>query len=347
MLKEVFLIEEGLLLYHYSKMDSEAEGDSDQVILSSGLLSAIRDFSQHARSKVLESFTTEAEVFLFAGIDNTQRVLVGVFDSRAPRQVAQETMMRVRDLMRRVEMPEIDGVQLPQEEKHKISRAIDAIVVQLFGEQEIEAYMQHLLEDRNDIPLAFVVDLAQRKAVAAFARPKPLYREEQVREILLLHDTLVTTLSRVLSAQEYRQFLLTASGYAIAVCWSGNLLSVASGTIQTPESTVMQIAGSMCHMDPASAQEQHIWTGQFANRSLLSQDGVLLHESGARMPPVAGVFLSTLVNNLDSLVRLITRRRFQRFELIFGKDARGRLVMERTGDSGVTVEVGGIGGQTT
>ena len=77
MLKEVFVIEEGILQYHYSS-DKDTD-DSDDAVLSSGLLTAIRDFSQHARSDVLDSFSTETEYFLFTACPNSRRIIVGVF----------------------------------------------------------------------------------------------------------------------------------------------------------------------------------------------------------------------------------------------------------------------------
>ncbi|MFW9919344.1 MAG: hypothetical protein ACFFED_07080, partial [Candidatus Thorarchaeota archaeon] len=93
MLKEVFVIEDGILQYHYS--EDHRSDDSDQAVLSSGLLSAIRDFSAQARSDVLQSFATENEYFLFTVCDISKKIIGGVFDRRAPQQVARESLERM------------------------------------------------------------------------------------------------------------------------------------------------------------------------------------------------------------------------------------------------------------
>ncbi|MHA2306466.1 MAG: hypothetical protein ACXACU_13865, partial [Candidatus Hodarchaeales archaeon] len=74
MLKEIFVIADGILYFHYSCDPSTL--DSDETILSSALLTAIQSFSEQARTDALESFVMANEYFLFKKMIPTDKTLV-------------------------------------------------------------------------------------------------------------------------------------------------------------------------------------------------------------------------------------------------------------------------------
>jgi len=336
LLKEVFVIYEGLLSFHYLR--SGESSDSDQAILSSGLLSAIRDFSQQARSNALESFYSENEFFLFSAMHARGLVMACVFERDAPQKVANEAVSRIRDLLDSVEIP-TSGLQLEEQKKDQLRKSIEEIVVQLFGVEDIEARAHQILDNRTDIPLAFVLDITQRKTMAKFARPRPLYREEQVQEFLLVHDTLLRVLGKIGPYESYRYFVLDTNDYSIAGCWSGRMLSVTTGSMRTPGNVVLDVAGLLCHQPLNAADGSVTETHVRVNRSRLTKDGDVIHEEGWVLPPLTGIFLSTLVNNLGSFIRLLTRRSFDRFEAVFSTAPEMKLILQRGRADETTVEL--------
>ena len=196
MLKEIFVIDRSVLQFHYSS--DRSTSDDDKAVLSSGFLSAIQDFSAHARADVLDSFSTENEYFLYLRIPDTEEVLVGVFARKAPEVFAREAMEKIKQLFTSVQKPEIEGMQLDPYVKEELRGKIDRINVQLFSDEKLSSIVVELLEERGDIPLAFLVDSTTNAIITKFSRPRPLFKENQVREFLLIHSTLIKTLESLI-----------------------------------------------------------------------------------------------------------------------------------------------------
>ena len=93
--EEVFVISHGLLYFHFGTEPT----DSDQVILSSGLLSAIRDFSEGTRSSNLDQFSTSTEFFLFEKCCTSDKVIVGVFSRDTSESLARKALAQVNTII--------------------------------------------------------------------------------------------------------------------------------------------------------------------------------------------------------------------------------------------------------
>ena len=328
MMKEIFVISHGILAFHYSSEKSRS--DSDQAILSSGLLSAIQDFSTHARSDILESFSTENEYFVFAPCPESERVIVGVFDRRAQEQLARDALGRVRDLISNADLPDINSEQMSHDRKEELRDSIDTISLQLFGSKQISSHVNELLSNRTDIPLAFVIDTNTKEVMTHFARPKPLFRLSQANEFLLLHSTLCKTLSRFSISEDYRYFTLGSRQYTTAVCWSGGMICVASGAMQTPDSDVLDAAAKMCYYPSINSLLELSDNSVLLGCAILSVDGKLAHKEGQTFSPMAAVLISTLTKNLDTFFKALNRRPFEKFTVAAEGEKKVTLVIEKT-----------------
>ncbi|MHA1906584.1 MAG: hypothetical protein ACW98Y_04765 [Candidatus Thorarchaeota archaeon] len=336
MLKEVFVIEEGILQYHFNA--DKGTDDSDDAVLSSGLLTAIRDFSQHARSDVLDSFSTETEYFLFTAVPSSRRIIVGVFDRRTPMQVARDFLLRMIEVVEAAHLPSGTGEMPSSEKKLEIRQKIERIATQLFGRDALAQYIEEILEGRNDIPLAFLVDFYDKTLLAHFARPRPLFKEQQVQEFLLLHSTLLTSLPKLGIEGEYESFLIESQDYVVSGCRGGRLLSVASGAMKTPAENVESASYQMCYDLQAESPDYDSEVAQTISKGRILSDGSEKHEDGQPLPPTSRIFVSTLVNNIDSFFGAINRRKFSRFEVRSGKDPSKALVLKRS-DSETGIEI--------
>jgi hypothetical protein len=313
MLKEVFVIDSGILLLHYS--EDKTASESDQAVLSSGFMSAIRDFSKETRAEVVDSLSTETEYILFVSNPDSGLVTVGVFDRRASQRVAREALEKAQEIVEEFDIPRT-GVQLEQKLKEEFRGRIESLSAQLFGTEYLDAYINDVLASRTDISLAFLLDSEKKEVVAQFARPKPLFREEQVREFLLAHSTLLRTLSKLEVAESYNYFTLQSSGYVVASCWSGNLLSVTSGAMRTSKGDVLDAAATVCYHTSAKSLAALSPDPTTLSKATISSDGTMDQEDGKKLPPASAVFLSTLANNLDGFFKSMTRRNFEGFEVI-------------------------------
>ncbi len=310
MLKEVFLIDRSVLQFHYNSEGVSYE--DDKAILSSGFLSAIQDFSSHARSDILESFSTENEYFLFQQCKDSLRILVGVFDRRASEPIARKVLNDIMSLLRTVEMPDTDGLQLPQDVKAGIRDRIDNIQLQYFGSEQLGRIVTDILESRSDIPLAFLIDITDNSMITKFSRPRPLFKMEQVRDFLLVHTTLQKTLNSLDLPTDYSNFMIESQDYAIVACTSGRLVSVAAGAMKTPTLDVYGAAMSMCEATPISNPRIPDYSESSKSKSVLLNDGTIRNLHGS-IPLKSNIQLSTLINNIDGFSRILTRRSFVKF----------------------------------
>jgi len=311
MLREIFLIDRSVLQYHYSNDISSS--DDDKAVLSSGFLSAIQDFSTHARSDALESFSTGNEYFLYLQGRESGRVLVGVFDRKTPENLAREAMEKIMDYIIKVKMPETEGKQLPREEKEKIGVHIEKINMQLFSDDRLSSMVLEALEGRSDIPLAFLVDSNDSSVIASFARPKPLFKQMQVREFLLVHSTLKKTLETLGLNDNYSYFIMESDDYTVVACNGGRLLSVASGAMRTPRENVYEAATTICYAESFEAEivltseETMIGTLTFSKSEGISE------KEGKEIPQESIIFISSLIKNIDTMFKSLTRRPYRRF----------------------------------
>ncbi len=327
MLKEIFVIEEGILQFHYST--DKSQDDSDNAVLSSGLLTAIRDFSQHARSDVLDSFSTETEYFLFTAFPTSRRIIVGVFDRRAPRQVAKDFLQRMVEIVKAADLPSGTGEMPSKEKKLELRQKIERVSTQLFGRDALAQYIQEILDGHTDIPLAFLVDSYDKTLLAHFARPSPLFKEKQVQEFLLLHSTLLSSLPKLGLDGEYESFLIESSDYVVSGCRGGRLLSIASGAMRTPAENVESVSYQMCFDLEAESPDYSSENAQILSKTQILKNGTERLEEGLPLPPSSRIFVSTLVNNIDNFFGAINRRKFTKFEVRAGKDPVKALRLEK------------------
>lgn len=313
MLKEIFVIDSGILLFHYT-IDHDAS-DSDQAVLSSGFMSAIRDFGKETRSEVIDSLSTETEYIFFTSNVSTGVVTVGVFDRKAPENIAREALEKAHEIVSRVELPS-SGLQLEPYQKEELRKKLDTLSAQFFGTEYLDAYVNQLLESRTDISLAFLLDSEKKEVIAKFARPKPLYKEELVREFLLAHSTILRALSRVGISEGYKYFIIQSPEYTVASCWSGNLLSVTSGAMRTSKRSVLEAAAAVCYHTSTESLASLNLTPDLVTMATLAENGTLAHVAGKELPSVSSVFLSTLANNMDGFFRSVTRRSFESCTII-------------------------------
>ncbi len=337
MLKEVYVITGGILVFHYNK--EHGSSDSDEAVLSSGLLSAIRDFSEHTRSDVLESFSTENEYFIFLQGLKQEHVIVGVFDRLAPQNLARNTLSKVRDAFGMVKMPDIDGLQMEMSLKQELREKIRSIEDQVFRTEQLEDHVNQLLRDRTDIQIAFIVNADSKEVLARFSRPAPLFRDNQVQEFLLVHSTLTKTIGNMNLGEEYDHFTLQSPQYSIASCWRGQLLTVASGALQISLNDVIDAGFKMCYESgPDSStivDEQNLIT-----RSTLLKDGSVEHHEGEKLQLMSYVSLSTLCTNLEAFFKSVNRRMFKEFSVVTKGSMIHRIMLERdAADDSTTVRI--------
>ncbi|MFX1607110.1 MAG: hypothetical protein ACFFDD_14545 [Promethearchaeota archaeon] len=333
MIREIFLIDRSVLQFHYSS--DKLTSDDDKAVLSSGFFSAIQDFSTHARSDALDSFSTETEYFLYLRFPESERVLVGVFDRRAPEEFAREAMEKIMVILLKVRFPEIDGMQLLEDEKEMIREHIEMINIQLFSNERLSSIVHETLEGRSDIPLAFLVDSTDGSVIVSFSRPKPLFKQNQVREFLLVHSTLQKLFESLETAQDYSYFVVESDDYTVVACNGGRLLSVASGAMRIPKENVYEAATTICFAENFEAEIALTSKVTLVGKLIFATNGRLSEKDGKEISQNSIIFISSLIKNIDSMFKTLTRRPYRQF---FARSSgQGTLGITLSSTSGMTL----------
>ncbi|MFW9997244.1 MAG: hypothetical protein ACFFD4_34690, partial [Candidatus Odinarchaeota archaeon] len=221
---------------------------------------------------------------------------------------------------------------LATEEKKQLKEQIAVLVSQFFGVEDEQVHIKELLEKRTTVQLAFLVDRDEKKTIASFARPRPLFKESQVKELLLLLSTLDNALSKLEISGTCSYFVLKSSEYVIGSCYcgSGKNISLAVGTLRTTETEVLDAAVKMCHYNSLeSVTAIPIKNPVVTTRASLLKAGSIVHEEGSPLPHLSEIFLSTLVNNLNNFFKLINRRSFEEFLAIVSEEKLTGLSISR------------------
>ncbi len=328
MIREIFLIDRSVLQFHFSS--DQSTSDDDKAVLSSGFFSAIQDFSAHARSDALDSFSTETESFLYLRLPDAERILVGVFDRKAPEDLAREAMEKITAVLIKVKFPEVEGMQLPQDEKVKLREHIDRFNTQLFSNEKLSSIVLQTLEGRSDIPLAFLVDSNDNTVIASFSRPKPLFKPTQVREFLLVHSTLLNSLENLGIGPDYSYFVIESDDYTVVACNGGRLLSVASGAMRIPKENVYEAATTICYAEDFAAEIALASEETTIGKIVFASNGHVSEQDGQEISQKSIIFISSLIKNLDTMFKALTRRPFKRFFARTGGQGKWGFTLHNT-----------------
>ena len=195
--------------------------------------------------------------------------------------------------------------------------------------------MIQTLQNRSDIPLAFLVDSTDSSVIASFSRPKPLFKESQVREFLLAHSTLQKTFESLGLDQDYSYFVVESDDYTVVACRGGRLLSLASGAMRTPKENVYEAATTICYAENFEADIALASTETMVGKLIFSTEGRVSEKSGKVIPQKAIIFISSLIKNIESMFKSLTRRPFTRFFAKTGDQELTGITLLKT--SGMTL----------
>ena len=119
----------------------------------------------------------------------------------------------------------------------------------------------------------------------------------------------------------------------MASVFCGKKISIATGSMNSLEEDVLSAALQMCYFSSLNSLTGSQGEEKEYSSSIIKHDGTIEHVKGTKLPNVASVFLLTLINNLNSFSKLLTRRRFVEFRLATSGEITYKLVLQRKGVS--------------
>jgi hypothetical protein len=126
---------------------------------------------------------------------------------------------------------------------------------------------------------------------------------------------------------------IESDDYAVVACNGGRLLSVAGGAMRTPVDDVYDVATSICYADAFDPTLDQPPAEKIITTISLFEDGRVMAHSGREIPHKAQIFISSLVKNVDSMFKLMTRRPFSRFYAKTSGEKPWNIILQRIKDN--------------
>ena len=128
-----------------------------------------------------------------------------------------------------------------------------------------------------------------------------------------MHSTAIKTFESLGIQRSYSFLTIESDDYAVVACNGGRLLSVAGGAMRTPVDDVYAAATSICYADAFDPSLDKPQPDKIIGSITLQDDGRVVEQSGVEISHKAQIFISSLVKNVDSTFKLMTRRPVSRF----------------------------------
>ena len=106
---------------------------------------------------------------------------------------------------------------------------------------------------------------------------------------------------------------MESDDYTVVACNGGRLLSVATGAMRIPKENVYEAATTICYAESFEAEIALTSAESLVGKLIYSTDGRISEKDGRQFSQNSIIFISSLLKNLDSMFKTLTRRPYKRF----------------------------------
>lgn len=331
MLREVYIIANGLNLFHYS-----SDLNDDNVVksnLTSGFLSALQSFSLQARESAIEFFSSKDEYFLFTPLGISEMMLVCVFDKATQREIADSLLKQIRVILLNSYIAQPDFSNTIYVDKNRIIfDEIRELTQNPFDSQYLVSIAGKIFDKENSISSMRVINLQSNEIYYENARPKPLLKEIQISELNLL----LAAIGKLCERFEYPNFEFVTI----------NCQSSIFALFRKIDTLVVMFSSGMVNLDQIKQNVLQIFENKtskefFAgyNENQIAESAVNLNSSGeiisqrGQIPfPMIEIFLSTAINALDRFVSSYIRKNFKDVTIYFPNESKSSIEIMKLHD---------------
>lgn len=206
-LKEIFVIEDGINIFHYVRGDDDTRILTDPV-LTSGFLSALQSFTREARSGSINSYSSDSENVIFKKIENTNKQLIAIFSKNTDDQMAEALINQIDKILSRSKiMFEVNVDVSNTKEGKKIISKIEKLIQQPTT-QKTQIELATKLFDNSKVDFIAIYDFKKQKSLLKKQTGKS-NRQGLSKHIFPLHDAITNFISQLNLGNEYS--MVTAS----------------------------------------------------------------------------------------------------------------------------------------
>ena len=229
MLKEIFVIEDGINIFHYVANNSSNNVDP---VLTSGFFSALQSFTIHSRSSQISSYTSESEVVIFKKIQNTNKNLVAIFSSKS--EAYAETMLnRIEKLFSKSKIMFERNVDLTHSpEGDKIIKRIEKLL-QLSTSQKAQVDVASNIFKSHRVNFLSIYDVKRKKSI--FRQSETEFKKSFANELIALDRTINNFVKQLNLGEDYNFVVLETDNNNISFFKSDNKVTFCQGPTRSDD----------------------------------------------------------------------------------------------------------------
>lgn len=224
MLKEIFVIEDGINVFHYDINNTSSNVDP---VLSSGFFSALQSFT-HTRSSEINSYSSESEIVIFKSILNTNKNLVAIFSSKADEAYAERMLNRIEKIFSKSKIMFQMNINVTQSaEGDKIKKRIEKLL-KLSTSQKAQTELAEKLYKSHVVDFFIIYDIKRRKSV--FRKAESGIKKSFASELVTLDETLVNFIEQLNLGKEYNFVTIETDNKHISIFKDGGKITFGQGS---------------------------------------------------------------------------------------------------------------------
>ncbi|MCE7736477.1 MAG: hypothetical protein GPJ54_16470 [Candidatus Heimdallarchaeota archaeon] len=225
MLKEIFVIEDGINIFHYATNDSTNNVDP---VLTSGFLSALQSFTSHSRSSQINSYTSETEIVFFKKIQDTNKNLVAIFSSKTDESYAETMLYRIDKVFSKSKiMFEMNVDVSNTREGVKIKKRIDKLL-HLSTTQKTQNEVADNLFKLHKVEFLSIYDVQRKKSI--FRRSETEIKKSFANEIVELDKAIGNFVKQLNLGEDYNFVILETDNCHISFYKSDSKVTFSKGS---------------------------------------------------------------------------------------------------------------------
>ena len=319
MLEEFYILKETNLFYYYSKKGTSV--DFNQVILSSGLLSALNSFTYSSRSNSINSFQTETEIFKFTKIPESPYDLVFVFNMvDFNEKKADIIIQNVFDLIVNTNFIEkgTNYIDFSSKAYIDLTNSVKYILDFKIPQQLTDKNLVELFSSEKTIDYCIVKENPSGNVVAKYSKRITFLSSNFEAEQDLIMSVIKTTLRNLELAEiflvcnfegENHQFLIfNMEDYTI---------SILSSEIKSNAYYTNFLKNFMQSKNLFQYAKYKLADFTVNSKYIRDDSGRIIFKEGIKLPQRVTIYLGTLTHNIVNFTKLFLVKGLKAFSIVY------------------------------
>ena len=319
MLEEFFILKETNLFYYYSKNDDEI--DFNQVILDSGLLSALNSFTYSSRSNSINSFQTEKEVFKFTKIPDSNFDLVYVFsvndfDDRRADLIIQN----VFDLLinSNLILSEKTFSDFNSQEHKDLTSSIKYILDFKIPQQLTDKNLQEIFEKEKSIDYCIIKESSTDKTLARYSKRASFLSSSFEDEQDLIISVIKTSLHNLGLAEVFLVISFEGDNQQFLIFNMGDyVILILSNEIKPNSFYTEFLKNFMISKNLFQYAKYSLADFRVNSKYIRDKTGKILFKEGVQLAPRVPIYLGTLTHNIMNFTKIVLPKGIRGFSIVY------------------------------